>query len=275
MIALILLLFALGYANNLLGLFVFLLISFAITSMVIANRNMQFAKIESIQAQDVFSNQDNTISVILKNTSTTPRYDFFVTYKGSSALSETVPLLESHQSLSVQISFHPKKRGYQKLPRFELQSLYPFQMLKTWRYFYPKEEVLVYPALKGSFEYPTNESHSQNQGEQGLFRDHKVYSAGDSIRRINWIKSSQHQQILVKNYESNEDQLYNFFWEQTSRISGFEDRISQLALWIYNCERLGYSYSLTIGSKYLSSNKGLLHFRECMKLLATLQESDL
>ncbi len=274
-IAFILLLFALGYANNLVGMFVFLIISFAVTSMVIANRNMHFAKITDIHTQDLHADQDNSIYVMIENSSELPRYDFYVKHRRQKIRSALIPSLDPNQALRIQMQFRPLKRGYQKLPRFELQSYYPFQMLKTWRYYFHKEEVLVYPALKGSFELPHSEDSVNQSGEQGLFRDHKTYSAGDPIRRINWLKSNRHQELLVKNFENNKDHSYNFLWEQTSWIKDFESRISQLAFWISQCEQLGYSYSLRVGSKLLPSSKGLLHFRDCMKLLALLKEDDL
>lgn len=267
--------FALGYANNLLGLFVFLIISFAVTSMYIANRNMQFTFITDIQAQDIFAEQENSISITVNNSSDISRFDYSVSYQKSKNKSLPISEIEAQRTSTTTVNYAPQKRGYQKLPRFEIQSLYPFGMLKTWRYYWPKEEILVYPSLKGSHEFPLSDQNSNHSGEQGLFRDHKIYAPGDSTRRINWIKSSRYQEILVKNYESNQDQSYEFHWEQTARLLDFEKRISQLALWVHNCEQSGKSYSLTLKSKTIPTSKGLLHYRDCMKLLATLKEETL
>lgn len=243
--------------------------------MYIANRNMQFTFITDIRAQDIFAEQENSISILIQNSSDIPRYDYSVTYRDTKLSSPIVSEIDPGREIITTINYLPSERGYQKLPRFEIQSIYPFQMLKTWRYFWPKDEILVYPALKGSHEFPLSDQSSLNAGEQGLFRDHKTYAPGDSTRRINWIKSSRYQEILVKNYESNQDQAYEFHWEQTARLIDFEKRISQLALWIYNCEQSGNTYSLTIKSKTIPVSKGLLHFRECMNMLATLNEVDL
>lgn len=276
LIVLVLLMFALGYANNLLGIFVFLLISFSVTSMYIANRNMQFTFIKDVKAEDMFAEQENKISVILNNVSDMPRYDFFLSYlddpkENRTFVDEVSPLSDK----MCEIPFSPLKRGYQTLPRLEVQSNYPFQMLTTWRYHKKQEEILVYPALKGAYEFPVSEKSSQSLGEQGLFRDHKTYSPGDPIRRINWLQSSKHQEILIKNYESNQDQSYEFFWEQTSRINNFEGRISQLALWIHTCELNGHQYALHIKNKSTDIGKGITHYRNCMKTLALLKEEEM
>lgn len=267
--------FALGYANNLLGIFVFLLISFAVTSMYIANRNMQFTFITDVTVQHVFAEQENKIGVTLNNKSDISRYDFEITYQNDPKKEKTiVPEIEALRDSITQVSFTPLKRGYQNLPRFLIESHYPFQMLRTWRYFRSNEQILVYPALKGSHEFPVREKSSNALGEQGLFRDHKVYSPGDPIRRINWLQSSKHQEVLIKNYESNQDHSYDFFWEQTATLNNFEDRVSQLAVWVHNCETNGHQYALHLNNKKIDSGKGLIHYRDCMKLLALLNEEE-
>lgn len=275
----IILIFALGYANNVIYIFVFLLVSMSITSMWLTNRNLEFVRFKAVSAVDVFACQENSVRVAVENSSQRPAFGFSV-FTNDSAFpvpSEDAQVIREIPALSeslVELSWQPSARGWHALPRLQIESTFPFDLLRTWRTFRPTEKVLIYPERKGSSTFPINMRASQNADQQGLFRDLREYSSGDPVKRIDWRASTKHQELLIKVFENEESPSFVFTWENTKHLGSFEDRISQLALWIDLCEKHGNSYSLQVGSHALPLTKGLLHYRECMKVLAELSQSE-
>lgn len=272
-IALVLLIFALGYANNILYIFVFLVISVAITSMYIANRNLEFIRFKNAYCSDLFAGEINKVTLTLENSAAKSRYAFTVSVRGSEEFfSISIPEISALSEKTVELDWLPQQRGWQVLPRFQIETTYPFDMLRAWRNYQSTDSVLVFPKKKGISSIQTSDGNSQNFYSQGLFRDHREYFPGDQVRRIDWRASSKHQELLIKNFENQEAPSYNLKWEDTLFIANYEDRISQLALWLDLCESQGFHYSLAIPRIASGSGKGLIHYRHCLKILAEMPE---
>lgn len=246
--------------------------------MYVANRNLEFIRFKNAYCGDIFAKQSNPVKITIENIYNKNRYAFNVLLKatdGEPVVTKEIPEIPALNERFVELSWTPQKRGWQSLPRFQIESTYPFDMLRAWRNYLSSDKVLVFPEKKGNNSFPITSRSSQNAGQQGLFRDHREYSAGDQVRRIDWRASTKHQDLLVKVFENDESNSYEFSWGDTKHLTNFEARISQLALWIDLCERQNASYSLKIGSTQLKLNRGLNHYRECMQYLAELTSKDL
>lgn len=271
-VVLVILIFALGYANNVIYLFVFLLISVSITSMWLTNRNLEFIRFKAVTAIDAFAKEKNPLRISIENIGKRPAYAFDLSIEDAHAqMTEIAPYSEGLSELV----WMPEQRGWQTLPRVEIESTFPFDLLRTWRTFASPEQVLVYPEKKGSHFFPTSVQANQNVDSQGLFRELREYQTTDSVKRIDWRASMKHQKTLIKVFEGEAAQSFNFQWEDTKHIANFEDRISQLALWLELCEKGGNNYSLRIVKREEPLGKGRAHYRNCMRLLAELTIKDL
>lgn len=271
-VVLVILIFALGYANNVIYLFVFLLISVSITSMWLTNRNLEFIRFKSASAGDAFAREQTHLHISIENKGKLPAYAFDVSLNDvHTQITEISPRSEG----TAQLAWVPEKRGWQAIPRLEIESTFPFDLLRTWRTYLSPEQVLVYPEKKGSHFFPTSVRTNQNVDSQGLFRELREYQSTDSVKRIDWRASTKHQKTLVKVFEGEASQSFEFTWEDTKHITHFEDRISQLALWIELCEKSGHSYALKIAKREEPLGKGRTHYRNCMRLLAELSMKDI
>ena len=264
--------FALGYANNVIYIFVFLLVSTSITSMWLTNRNLEFIRFKNVFCGETFAGIKNPVRLTLENTGKSSSYALNVT---GPETSQTVKVISPLSESLVEVQWQPIHRGWQRLPRFQVESTFPFDLLRTWRGFSSPEMFLVYPQRKGSPQFPKSGKSSSNLDQQGLFRDHRPFYSGDSVKRIDWRASAKHQEILLKVFESDDSHSFAFTWEDTRHLPQFEDRISQLALWIDLCEKQKSTYSLDIGNISFPMNQGQNHYRNCMKFLAELQFEDL
>lgn len=263
-----LLMAALGYANNLLYFFVFFLLSVALTAMVITDRNIHRIKISACSIPSCYVGEDAVVQLHLYNTDKRP--SFLIEGKIAGEIS-SVKTIDAGSAATLGLKWKPTKRGWNQAPRVQIQSSYPFGMLNSWKLYHNKEKILVFPARRGFMNIPLNQRASELSGELGLFRDLREYLTSDSSRRIDWRASTKHQKLLTKNFESEGTQAYHFSWLQTQALEDFERRISQLAAWIDLCEKMGYNYSLEIGSFISGVSHGNFHYQKCLQFLAELE----
>ena len=178
------------------------------------------------------------------------------------------------------INWTPSVRGLHKIPRLLIQSHFPYAMLRAWKYIDPKAEFIVYPEKKGTKNIPSKEiqqaEEDMNAAEntKGLFRDHREFQKTDSPNKIDWKLSLKHQKYFVKNFESGDEKKVLIEWEMTSMISNFEDRVSQLALWIDLSHKNNELYNLKINQDQTGYSSHINHYKSCMEKLALLKIED-
>lgn len=264
---------AVGYANNLIYIFLFVLISMALTGMIITNRNIDGVDIETIAPESFFAEEPASISVALKNRRATKLWEVEVYFHKSTERALKESLKESSQEYA-DVPFSSKVRGEVSLPRLIVQSRFPMNLFYAWKVYRKTPKVLVYPSRKGDPRFPINSSASEGMQNLGLFRDHRYFQSSDPVRRIDWRASARRQDLLVKNFEEGEKPSLQFHWDHTAPLINFEDRISQLSLWIDEAEKHGHEYSLEFGTFKTALSKGSAQHKRCLEILARAKEGD-
>lgn len=271
--ALVLFFLAVGYANNLVYIFFFFLVSVALTSVLITNKNVDGVEVENISAEPVFAGEEGSLNLVLINYSKSPAWEleFFLEKNNKTFLSS----LEPNDDNAVSVTWVPSQRGLVKVPRLYMQSYFPFGLLRAWKVFKDRGEVLVFPSRQGDKEFPRKSYDSTAFDNTGVFRDHRLFQGSDSLTKIDWRASARRQELLVKNFEESEKPSLHFSWRQTEHLADAEARLSQLALWVDEAERQGHSYSLSVGSFQSSLNRGPDHWRGCLEYLARVNIGEL
>ncbi len=271
---LLLLMMALGSANNVLYIFVFFLASVSVTATVITNNNLERVRIAEVSAANCFADEEATFKVLMTNKGSSPSY--YVDVKINDKQSQQISKIEEippHQERLVQVRGEKFPRGRQQVPRSQISSSFPFDLLRSWKLYRKTVHFLVYPARRGSLPFPQSSRSSQNLSEAGLFRDLREYQSSDSPRRIDWRASLKHDKILIKNFEALEERSHSFHWDQTAPAGAFEARLSQMATWIDQADKLGILYSCEVGTFKTELQKGSAHRQLCLEHLALLTPS--
>lgn len=279
-VAFILIILAVGYGNNLLYFFVFLMVSMALTGMSATNKNIDGVSLENLSNTFIYSNEKNYLSGLFKNKK--PKlnlYDIHIKIRLSEDNNQqSISYIKPLSTESLNIAWTPSQRGLQKLPRLHIQSRFPFRMLVAWKYFEKDYDVLVYPERKGSHKLPQmsgtfsqKETNAQIE-KDGFFKDYRDYQKEDSPSRIAWKKSLKLQKHLVKNFESSGEKKIIIDWNMTENLVDPELRISQLALWVDDCHHSKASYSLRIDADHIPFDSGIQHYKLCMQKLALLPQ---
>lgn len=273
----ILLVMAIGYGNNILYFFVFLLVAMGLSTTWLTNKNVEAVRIRDLDVGGCFANEKNVFRARVENLTSkkTNLWDIeFVAESENQMLNEVQALAD------VDILWTPQARGFLPFPRIRIQSRFPFKLARAWKYHDVARNFLVYPERKGELDLRALIGQQANRDEaaklenEGLFRDHRDFSNSDSPSRIDWKQSIKHQKHLIKNYERSGDRKLIIDWEMTKNCGGFEQRISQLALWVDVCHRQNELYSLRIKKYQTDFFASPGHYRSCMEKLALLDKAD-
>lgn len=272
---------AIGYGNNILYFFVFLLVSMGMTTAWLTNKNIDLLRLKDIHNNLLFAKEVNQLRVQLENKSRKIelwdieiKNDDINNEIGFKTISQVV------HNESVVLDWVPAKRGYSVLPRLMIQSRFPFKLLRSWKYFEKNERVVIYPERKGAKNLQSllGQQLSKDQmaklENEGLFRDYREFQNSDSPSRIDWKRSVKHQKHLVKNYERSGDRKILIDWDMTAFTDDFEERISQMTVWVDSCYQLNESFSLKIKSYQTDYFTNAVHYKTCLEKLALLTQED-
>lgn len=271
---LVLFFMAVGYANNLIYIFVFFLISISLTGIVITNRNVDRAYVVVVQPESNFAMENAVVNIEIENRGSRPIWDLQLTFAGSEE-EFFIRKVEPHARAVAEVPWRPQKRGLCKLPVLTLKSTFPFGLLKSWQKYRFDQTVLIFPQREGEKIFPPEARDDERNQPVGLFKEHRLYQSSDSPTRIDWRATARRQELLVKNYEEAAKEKLHFDFAQTSQINDLEAKLSQLTVWIDEAEKSGHSYSLKVQNFALSSSRGPGHFFNCLEHLATVEKDDL
>ena len=274
---------AIGYGNNILYFFVFLLVSMGITGAWQTNKNVESTQLNKIESEFLFANENNSLILHLHNNyNKSPLWDIEVLAEVETAQTPKFNMIpEVTVAKNVEVAWMPAHRGRMRIPRITVQSRFPYKMLRAWKYFEKTELVLVYPQRRGQQNFRSllgsqNEQELEAKPEsEGLFRDYREFQRTDSPSRIDWKRSLKHQKHLIKNYENAGERKILIDWKMTSAELGFEERLSQLCLWVDLCHKKNEFYSLKLDSFQTEFAASLLHYKICLERLALVSKDEL
>ncbi len=262
-LAFIQLIMAISSQNNLIYFFVFSEIAIALTSMFYTNYNVYRCYLKKISGIEVFANETNVINVELASSDKKLPFHIFIHWHfQKNAVYEA-------EASQYQIEWKPRRRGFQMYPKLQIESKYPFGLLRSWKICQTEDQVLVYPERKGLKDFPHFAAAHLTDSNMGLFQEHIEYKPGDSPRRIDWKASQKTQKLMIKKFEDATVAQLNFDWDMTQNMSSVEDRISQLALWISQAHKENLFFQLSLPNWNSGHSQGAEHLKACMTKLAT------
>jgi uncharacterized protein (DUF58 family) len=173
----------------------------------------------------------------------------------------------------VRAAFRAVARGVQRIDRLQLSTQAPLGLFRAWSWLYLPLDVVIYPAPNGSRVLPARQGEPR-RGRRRI-RDRgdeewawlRAFQDSDPPRSVAWKAYARGAPLMVSHYESpaglqrilNLDQLH----AQT-----LEQRLSQLTLWILECERQAEQYALQLPERSMAAGHGATHRHLCLEALA-------
>lgn len=266
----ILFLISLSYANSLAYLCSFLFLSIVWVSCVVTNFNLHGLEVLRLKTEDVyFESEPLLVELDFKNTGQKPRFDIEGSIKG--ATSEFVNELDKGESASIKIFLKNRGVGIYEIKKADLCTSFPFGIFRSWKPYRFKKEIFVVPNPKYR-SLPREPSKAAGEGEQRSnqlndeFKSHRKYST-EGIGRIDWKIFARRGELLLKEYEGEVSESYQFSEKQLGNID-HEEKLAYITYWVLEAEKQGATYSLECLGESVPSGTGKNHLNRCLRLVA-------
>lgn len=269
------LLVSVNYNNGLGHLFSFLMASIGVVCMHYTQRNLVGLTLSARPGKAVFAGETTQLKVQVQDEIQRQRPNLWLRAEQQEQLFS----LEAgdHRDIAVAVATHT--RGYQEPPLIYLCTLYPLGIFLSWtRRLKADARLLVYPALGPEQPLPRG-----GEGEKELtdantrsgiddFAGIREHQPGDGLQRIHWRHSARGTGLKTKLFQGMGAGDLALRWQDTT-ASGNEERLSQLARWVYDAEHSGFRYGLELPGVRIAADNGPLHRHRCLKALALWQEA--
>jgi len=164
-----------------------------------------------------------------------------------------IPRIDAHRTIQALLRIRPEKRGRFRCTSCSLQSLFP---LSTVRFVLALDsclDAIVYPRPAGEPLQTFLMRQRASFGEEKDFDGLASYSGTESLSRIHWPSVAKGEAaVKVFELEGRTERLeFDFYRAGESD----EARLSQLCLWVLECERLGEPFAIRLPRQTLHSQK--------------------
>lgn len=265
----IMLLGSINYSNSLGYFLTFLLASLAVVAIFHTYNNLLKLSFGPAICKPVFAGSNAHFLVQVNNLNQQTRFsvDAF-----TPQLIRTMADIRENSisTLSIQHTF--EQRGLMPLPRFTVESRFPFGLFRAWALIQFDQTQLVYPKPSSLSPLPIKSSglsEGNKQIDLGTddFKGLRSYVEGDPLQHIHWKSFARHHTLQTKEFSSTtSDELWLNFTDTT--VNGIELKLSQLTRWIMLAEKAGLHYGLRLPDSTIVPSTGTSHIEECLKQLA-------
>jgi len=170
------------------------------------------------------------------------------------------------------------KRGLIPLPRFTIESRFPFGLFRTWAFVEFDQTQLVYPKPSSHTILPvknTGLSEGKKQLDLGMddFKGLRSYTEGDPLQHIHWKNFARHHTLQTKEFSSSTSNDLWLNWSDTT-VTGVELKLSQLTRWVLLADKQNLNYGLRLPNTIIQPGNDKHHLDSCLKQLALYKAND-
>jgi len=235
---------------NLVYIVLFFVFSFALFASPFALRNLVLLQTTLVKGQRIFAKEEGSLHFELYANKSFASYALNLKCHDQTVfLSELPP----HQKTIVKLPFTPNKRGETDIKGCTLDTIFP---IATIRFVLPVEtsmSVMVYPMPKGESLESFLAKQTGRFGEESDF-DGILPDAGRThASRIHWPSVAKGNSAIKK--FTHEIPLERLTFDFVRAGESDEERLSQLTLWILQCEAQKLDFAVQMPSQTLYSQR--------------------
>ncbi|MCW8900921.1 MAG: DUF58 domain-containing protein [Gammaproteobacteria bacterium] len=265
----IMLIGSINYSNSLGYFLTFLLASLSVVTIFHTYNNLLKLHIGPAICKPVFASDEACFTVRVNNLDQHNRFSIgaFTPQK----LATTTDINENSLSTII-IKHHFEQRGRIPLPRFTIESRFPFGLFRAWAHVQFDQTQLVYPKPSSHTTLPVKSAglaEGKKQLDSGTddFKGLRSYAEGDPLQHIHWKSFARHHTLQTKEFSSTTSNELWLNWLDTT-VSGIELKLSQLTRWLLLADKANLSYGLRLPNSIIQPNTGKQHLDACLKALA-------
>jgi len=270
----VLLVASINYQLNLGYLLTFLLAGSVAAGMHMTHGNLRGLRLLLTPPDAQFAGANATLQIVLANERRTVRYGLGLAVHAAAAPVQWVWAdVPAQGSASVQVAFRPAGRGLHPVPTLTAQTRYPLGAFRVWTLWRPAARVLVYPSPEA---LPPPLPPTQPRGGASAVHRHaaggdfegvRAYRRGDPLRSVVWKKAAKSDELVSRDTgQASRGELW--LDHALAGGGGLERRLSRLAAWVLQAEKLGLDYGLRLPGREIAPDTGEAHKRRCLEALA-------
>ena len=250
--------------HNIVYLMMFFLVGVAGAGSLYGVLNLYYIKVSLLSYDRFFANTSASYRLSIINNSKYTLYDIKVTINEKEQTRNSINPYDK-ESLLIQTKF--STRGFNKLPKIEISSLFPLPHELKFKFVELQQEIFVYAEAKGLSLFNTYNKNTSLNGEIDEFDGIKEFIEGESIAYIHWASLAKSDTLQSKNFLfENENEKLHF---DIKDIKGdLETRLSQLTLWVLECEKNNLDFTIQLKDIHISSKESTSD--EILKKIAQL-----
>jgi uncharacterized protein (DUF58 family) len=224
-------------------------------------------------AKPAFAGQEVSLPIEVMNCSRAPRRGIQLVVPGRGGKRKQIDYIPAGKAARVTLRFPATQRGEHRISTFRLTSIYPLGFVRVSKKFASSQTYMVYPKPSGDPRLPMDRArspHSRPQAELGEgddFAGVRAYVPGESQRHIDWKAVARGQSLMTKQFAAEAEGSVHLDFSAL-RFHGTEERLSQLALWVIEAERVRRPYSLRLPNIEIAAAVGETHFHRCLRALS-------
>lgn len=265
----IMLLGSINYSNSLGYFLTFLLASLSVVTIFHTYNNLLKLSFGGVVCKPSFAGDEASFTVQVNNRHHPTRFSV-QSFTPQKIISIADITANSMSTLSIKHRF--KQRGLIALPRFTVESRFPFGLFRTWAIFQTDQKQLVYPKPSSHKQLPIKQA-GLFEGKKPLdigsddFRGLRSFTEGDPLQHVHWKGFARHQILQTKEFSfASANELW-LNWKDTNS-SNNEQKLSQLCRWLLLADKAQLRYGLNLPTKVIQPNTGKSHLASCLKQLA-------
>ncbi len=235
---------------NLVYITLFFVFSLAFTAGPIGILNLGHLEASYVRSGRLFAHQEGKISMQIDNHSTTTSWSITLHHEKTSI---GLDQLRGDTSTILQLPVTPDKRGTFIHKDCYLESKYPLSTVRLVMKINKSYEGIVYPEPKGLPLRSFLQQEETYYGEEKEFDGLRAYDGSQKLSHIHWASVAKGD-ISVKVF-SKETQTPKLVFNFYSAASDDEARLSQLCLWVLECEKQNLPFMVQMPNKQLNSAK--------------------
>lgn len=235
---------------NLVYITLFFVFSLAFSAGPIGILNLGHLEASYVRSGRLFAHQEGKISMQVDNHSSTTSWSITLHHEKTSVQLEQ---LKGGTSTTLQLPVTPKKRGTFIHKDSYLESKYPLSTVRLVMKIHESYEGIVYPEPKGLSLKSFLAQEETYCGEEKEFDGLRAYDGTQKLSHIHWASVAKGD-ISVKVF-SKETQTPKLIFNFYSAAADDEARLSQLCLWVLECEKQKLPFTIQMPNKLLNSTK--------------------
>ncbi len=270
----VLLVASINYQLNLGYLLTFLLAGCAVVGMHVCHGTLRGLTLNLMPPDAQFAGASTNLGVVLANHRRQIRRGIGLAIVDATHKDRWVWTdVPGQGSQTVYVAFKPARRGLHRVPPLTAETRFPLGTFRVWTVWRPAAQVMVYPSPElQPPALPPGEPRSGGAAttrvaSTGEFDGVRAYRRGDPLKLVVWKKAAKADELVSRDMQQAQRHELWLDYQATGHLEK-EARVSRLAAWVLQAEKLSADYGLRLADTEIPPACGEAHKRRCLEALA-------